>query len=89
MSFTIKNLREIADQAIEEGMTEDTDVIFAHGSPAKGGQIFLAVATGETTRVTPDGDVKDLFIALETPEQVFGVAPTMEAEPASEDTLVN
>lgn len=76
MSFTIKDLKELLNDVTEqqEGITDETAVIFTHGDPTEGGAIFLAVSTGAATREDGNGeDVQDFFINIETTAEVFAV----------------
>lgn len=92
MSFTIKDLQQLLIEVVETGnVTEDSEVIFATGDPAQGGQVYLTVASGFAQREENDTPAETtLFLEIKTVAEVNAlIMGELQQEPVVTDTLVN
>lgn len=72
MNLTIENLEQMLKTVREqEGLEGATNIIFSQGSPSAGGIIFLATNFGEAMREVDGEIIKDLFIQIDTAENII------------------
>lgn len=72
MSFKIKDLKQLLNEVTElNHVTDESDIIMATGAPAKGGAVYLVVASGFAQREENCSPAETtLFLEIKTVAEV-------------------